>query len=162
MGVGWGGDVKTFMARRWWKIVCRINCQLAKTTNQSWMTWIGHMSALGNGDGNAMFLDKTCSKKIDLTWQRCSVTRKMPCHCGYENGRFLKCHICNVDRKTHVKLKITIESTLKNDTHQAKKRCKTHDCQDWNYAKHAILHKRKENPAGCSSRSGFLMCELFA
>ena len=38
----------------------------------------------------------------------------------YENGPSLKCQICSVDRKIQVKLKITKESALKNDMHQAK------------------------------------------
>ena len=38
----------------------------------------------------------------------------------YETGRFLKCQICKLCRKTQAKLKITMESALKIDMNQAK------------------------------------------
>ena len=74
---------QSILAGEWWKIVCRINCQHAKTTSPSWMTWFGPMSALGSGDGKAMFMVKPFWKKLDLTWRRCNVTSKMRCRCGF-------------------------------------------------------------------------------
>ena len=100
---------QSILAGEWWKIVCRINCQRAKTTSPSWMTWFGPMSALGSGDGKAMFMVKPSWKN----WILLGADVTSPAKCAaavasqptpYETGHFFKCQICKLCRKTQVKL----------------------------------------------------------
>ena len=119
------------------------------------MGWGGDVNVPGtrmmlrSGDGKAMFMVKPSGKE---NWSLLGEDVTSPAKCAaavvsqpttYETGRFLKCQICKLCRKTQAKLKITMELALKIDMNQAKKTCKTHDCQDSDYQKNAILHGRK-------------------
>ena len=87
-------------------------------------------------------------KKLDLTWRRCNVTSKMRCRCGFaanhlRNRSFFQVPNLQIMQKNTGEIVEHSGIDPENSHASSKKPCKTHDCQDSNYQKNAILHGRK-------------------
>ena len=102
----------------------------------------------------AVEMAKPCSwsspfeKKMDPTWRRCNVTSKMRCRCGFatnqlRNKSFFQVPNLQFMQKNAGEIVNRSGMGPENWHASSKKPCKTHDCQDSNYQKNAILHGRK-------------------